>query len=422
MYKFIWHGKPDKIKRDILIQDYGKVILKMIDIKTFIKALKISWIKRITQTSETSMLSQIYLSKLKKYGGKLLFECNLSKSDAENLNITNNFFKEILIEWCIEHSRSTICNCGNEVLWNNTNIKTDNNTIFYSDWHNKGIIYMKDIVNITDKSILDFTSLKAKYDLPNSDFIKYLTLLHSIPNTWKTMIKQEPLDMPMKPTLISQIVKTKQTNRYIYQYILNKQTPNNKAEQKWNTKFDNGNLNWKRIYTNTMTATKDIKFINFQYKYIMRIIPINKFLLKCNIADSALCKFCNIEIETTDHLFWQCIHIQTFWAKFSDFLTEHNIEAHLTLYTVSFGLIFSIGKSEIKLKNFLILLGKYFIYRGKCTKTIPTIIQFKTYLRNRIKLEKEIYFIKDKLAQFEQIRRNFENFQLNKFKKPALVQ
>ena len=72
------------------------------------------------------------------------------------------------------------------------------------------------------------------------------------------MIKQEPLDMPMKPTLISQIVKTEQTNRYIYQYILNKQTPNNKAEQKWNTKFDNENLNWKRIYTNTLMATKDI--------------------------------------------------------------------------------------------------------------------------------------------------------------------
>ena len=144
MYKFIWDGKPDKIKPEILIQNYGKGGLKMIDIKTFIKVLKISWIKRITQTSETSMLSQIYLSKLKKYGGKLFFECNLSKSDAENLNITHNFFKEILIEWCIENSRSTICNCGNEVLWNNTNIKADNNTIFYSDWHNKGIVYMKD--------------------------------------------------------------------------------------------------------------------------------------------------------------------------------------------------------------------------------------------------------------------------------------
>ena len=42
MYKFIWDGKPDKIKREILIQDFGKGGLKMIDIKTFIKALKIS--------------------------------------------------------------------------------------------------------------------------------------------------------------------------------------------------------------------------------------------------------------------------------------------------------------------------------------------------------------------------------------------
>ena len=172
----------------------------MIDIKTFKKALKISWIKRITQTSETSMLSQIYLSKLKKYGGKLFFECNLFKSDAENLNITNNSFKELLIEWCIENSRSTIGNCGNEVLWNNTNIKADNNAVIYSDWHNKGIVYMKDIVNITDKSVLDFTSLKEKYDLPNSGFLKYLTLLHSIPNTWKTITKTCLYNFdPLKP-------------------------------------------------------------------------------------------------------------------------------------------------------------------------------------------------------------------------------
>ena len=115
----------------------------------------------------------------------------------------------------------------------------------------------------------------------------------------------------------------------------------------------------------------------------MRIIPTNKFLLKCNMADSALSEFCNMEIETTDHLFWQCIHIQTFWAKFSVFLTEHYIEVNLTLYTVSFGLIFSIGKPEIKLKNFLILLGKYFIYRGKCTKTITTINQFKSKKQNK---------------------------------------
>ena len=219
MYTFIWEGKPDKIKRKILIQEYEKGGLKMIELKTFIKSLKISWIKRILETAETSMFSQIYLSKLKHYGGKLFFRCNFAEKEVHKINIKNKFFKDVLMAWCSENSKTNICNYGNEILWNNTNIKADNNTLVYTDWCNKGIVYFKDIVNTTDKTIHAFNTLREKYNLSNNDFLKYLTLLHSIPIAWKTNIKQENLDTPIPPTLISQILKAQQTNRFIYKNI-----------------------------------------------------------------------------------------------------------------------------------------------------------------------------------------------------------
>ena len=40
MFNFIWDGKPDKIKRDILIQDYEQGGLKMISKQNFILSLK----------------------------------------------------------------------------------------------------------------------------------------------------------------------------------------------------------------------------------------------------------------------------------------------------------------------------------------------------------------------------------------------
>ena len=141
----------------------------------------------------------------------------------------------------------------------------------------------------------------------------------------------------------------------------------------------------------------------------MRIIPTNKFLLKCGRGESALCDFCNVEIETIDHLFWQCIHVQTFWTEFSHFLTDLNIDIDFNLLNIAFGFTITIGKPEIMLKNFLIILGKYFIFRGKCLKIIPTLNQFKSFLRNRVKIEKEIYFMKDKLAQFEIMWGKFEH-------------
>ena len=45
-FNFLWDGKGDKIKRDIMISDYENGRLKMIDIKLLNKALKAGWIKK----------------------------------------------------------------------------------------------------------------------------------------------------------------------------------------------------------------------------------------------------------------------------------------------------------------------------------------------------------------------------------------
>ena len=45
-FNFLWNGKGDKIKRDIMISDYNNGGLKMIDINLFNKALKSSWIAK----------------------------------------------------------------------------------------------------------------------------------------------------------------------------------------------------------------------------------------------------------------------------------------------------------------------------------------------------------------------------------------
>lgn len=53
------------------------------------------------------------------------------------------------------------------------------------------------------------------------------------------------------------------------------------------------------------------------------------------------------------------------------------------------------------MQNFIIYLGKYFIFQNKQQKQIPNIRHFKSYLLTRIKLEKEIALLNDKLAFFE---------------------
>ena len=75
----------------------------------------------------------------------------------------------------------------------------------YSQWYSSGIKYFKDIYGNTAKLFYTFRSLKEKYALPEGDFLKYLTLIHSIPDSWKTNIKTENVDMPKKPSILEQI-------------------------------------------------------------------------------------------------------------------------------------------------------------------------------------------------------------------------
>ena len=87
----------------------------------------------------------------------------------------------------------------------------------------------------------------------------------------------------------------------------------------------------------------------------------------------------------------------------STFLIEYDIHLTLNLQTVTFGITFSIEKPDTQLKNFLILLGKCIIFINKCKNVILTLNHFKPYLLKQTNIEREIYFMKDKHAQFERI-------------------
>ena len=207
---------------------------------------------------------------------------------------------------------------------------------------------------------------------------------------------------------INQVIKANQTNKFVYHSLMEKKAPtDNKSEQKWTEQFRDDNLKWKNIYTNRLSATKETKLQNFQYKFLMRIIPTNKFLLKCNIAMSALCDFCTMEIETINHLFWECLYVQQFWTELSNLLKNCNIDITFSLRTITFGITQRINNPNIQVKNFIILLAKYFIFKSKCQKLPLSLIHFKSYLKQRLKVEKQIHLMKDKLTQFERKWNNF---------------
>ena len=371
----------------------------MIDIDNFIKALKVCWIKRMIKADNDSILNRIYIYNLRAYGGNLLFECNISENDICKFT-QNIFLKDVLSAWCKCTANAVISSYRHEILWNNSHIKAGANTIMFANWYHNGIKFFKDIYDDVTKKVYSYNRLREIKNLPEGDFLNYYTLIHNIPYSWKTNIKNENENTPKPTTILNQLMKTEHTNKYVYNLLQkNKIRPEKKSEVKWTEQFNEENLDWKLIYTTSLQATKDIKLQNFNYKFLMRIIPTNRYLLKCNIGHTALCDFCSMDIETLNHLFWECIQVQHFWTNLSILLQEYNVHIKFNLRYILLGIT---GKNltEIQLKNYIILLGKYFIFKSKYQKQQPNLLRFKSYLCQRINIEKQIYFMKDRLAQF----------------------
>ena len=103
----------------------------MIDIEKFMQAQKITWIKRILDQNNKTVLNGTYLHRLSKFGCALLFECDFSEKDILNYFRENSFFTDVLLAWNKMIKRGAIIDFSNEIIWNNSNIYVGNSTIFF---------------------------------------------------------------------------------------------------------------------------------------------------------------------------------------------------------------------------------------------------------------------------------------------------
>ena len=87
IFKFVWKG-VDKVTRLSARNDYEKSGLKMIDLKTMVKSLRLAWLKRIFSENDGTRKNYLHHA-LKCYGGSLLFHCNYKIRD---LTISSQFY------------------------------------------------------------------------------------------------------------------------------------------------------------------------------------------------------------------------------------------------------------------------------------------------------------------------------------------
>ena len=404
MFSFLWNGKPDKISRTQIIQDYKYGGLRMIDIDSFVDGLKSTWVKRILYQRESN-ISIVYKAMLKMFGSEAIFEGNFKFKDIDKMRIKSSFLTNILQAWSKVNYVDMVENLGKETIWNNSNIKNNNQEMFfYKSWYDRGIKYIEHLYNYIERTFYNFQTFKDLYDIEEGDFLKYNMLIKSIPTAWKERLIDENINYARRTTLIVKLNEKLKFSKFFYVKLVEAKRPLNKQVIKWNEDFSDNTIDWKTIFIQPLKVTIDTKLRDFQYKYLMRIIPNNQYLLKCGLTTHSLCDFCSMHIETNKHLFWDCNVVQELWHNIRLWLQNKLDINNLPDFSYQ-GISLNTNKWLLDTKinnniNFIVLLTKYYIFSKKLQGDIPKINSFLSYFESRLKIEEMISEIKNNYAQF----------------------
>ena len=296
IYSFIWDDKPDKVKRDLISQDYCWGDLKMINLKAFIQGLKLTWVRRLFH-SESNWV------KLYKYSEQIDFTelAYLGPVKASK----NKFWKEVFDSWNNLKELHLPRYPGDVLstsLWNNNSIKVGNSTVYYKNWAKRGIWTVNDLNIDNQGNIMSFQDFQQTYNL-RPMFLQFygktLTVKKWLCYTGVNVHEKNP--QPLMPFNIGLFLKFRKGSKDMYN-VLNRKTVHISAEQKWENILNKYDIEWKNIHFHCTKHTKNTKLCWFQYRIIHRILGTNTFLYKIKVKDCNLCTFCKEEPETIEHL------------------------------------------------------------------------------------------------------------------------
>jgi exonuclease III len=402
MFEFLWDSKPDKVQRNIIIQNTKNGGLGMTDIESYTTSLKASWVKRLLVQSNAKWHSA-YLHELNKKGGLTFFKFNCNSSHANNLQFEYDFLTDILTSWCTIHFEPEFNNIKEQIIWNNSLLTDPNgNPLFNKRWLDNGILYVKDIYNFDQNKFYSFQETRMKFRLSVTEFMNYMSITKIIKQKWKTgLLTTYPNRTTNITYLVNKIKPNTKINKMLYDIEIKKKKPTvNKTFNKWEHELGNTTIEWDKILSIPYLCTIDTKLRAFQYKFLMKILPNNVYLYKCKLSCSQLCDFCAMAPETTKHMFWECQHTQTFWRDLQNYLNRKGIITNSLCYTtISIGVTDRADNTLYAILNFVIILAKYFIFKNKYTNTIPSLETFIPFLNHRISIEGITANLKNKQEQ-----------------------
>ena len=412
--KFLWNGKPARVKNSVMQNDVEFGGLRMTNLFCYNKAQKINWIKIFLLNKETmpfKFLSTFINIKFEHY-----LKCNVDPlAISQNMP---NFYKEVLSAWFSLKKKPFLVNeIQREVLWYNKYITINKKSIFKKKMYENGVVFLNDILDDANK-LLNYAAFTMKFGNCISEY-DYMCLRDAIPHEWRNTLTTnthlqlipdlEMVHITLGENNLKPVLFTK--SKHIYWLLYNQNITTPTCKQSWFEKHfvAFNDKTWKNIYTLAKYLTQDTKLVEFQFKIIHRVYATDSYVAKFDETVNETCIKCD-QINNIPHFFVDCIKVQQFWLDFKGWI--NNIEGKIIdLKTID--IIFGIIQTCTFRINFLLLHAKWWIHVNREQKQNILFLPFLSYIKKIMYIEKQIALGRQSLTlynlRFNVIDNLFEN-------------
>lgn len=398
IYNFIWNGRSDKVKRKIIIQDYDKGGLKMINFDIYVKAAKCKWIQRYLDSSNASW-KNLFQYFCKKENLDIFLRSNFDLNELPKT--LPSYYYDSISCW---NNLKQSCDDKVDFIWYNKRLKINNKTVYNQRLFKAGIWCTEDLFE--NGNPIPFKTW-LKRGAIQIDFMTWRGLIHSI------LIQR---DIRRFGDINRGLVRIKGSVKEIdilsqkdFRECLNgiEMCSLKQIDFKAKNKFRliHGAIledEWKKVFSSGRSVKVSNYVKDVQFKIMHRYLATNSLLFKMKKVASPRCDFCQLEEESIEHLIFNCNFVKSFWIdvfnRWNNICATTYVIGNLKL--VTFGIYVNESKPEQNAFNFIILVGKAYIWKCKQSKCLPLLQLFKQYITQTIEVCHQVIQVLDLINMF----------------------
>ena len=379
-FRFLWKGKPPKIKRTTLELDFNEGGLRMVNVERFEKTMKVKWLNRMLSSNDVwKVIPETYgIDRVCRYGKNYLSTIlkNIKNPFWVSMISALQQFEQIYV---VDNSDS---NPRHQPLWFNPDIKLP----FIKKWDEMGIRWIGDIMD-NNGEMKTRAMLSEEFHV-NINFIDYTRLIRSVPKELILSAKDFDGDEigPWCQQHIMAILGDNKCNQMVKKQFMLKNSIPLPSVCKWNNELltpDDDSF-WNKIFIIPKTCNRDTWMYMFQYKILHRILATNSKLFLYKIFESPLCSFCKSADETILHLYCECDMTTGVWQDIIDWLNPQGFNFE---YFRDSQIILGDPKMDAVV-NRILLTTKIAIFKNREKSKPPTLSQVLSMLRSQFKIER----------------------------------